>query len=383
MSNLARGTMLAAHALLALLPVGLVLGSVATAQADETVVILGLTSIDGDDEYARNLSGVLRHAAEGVRGWSVSERDVALANLELVAGCEAPDPDCLAQIASTVGAQRLVFGTITRTSGTPYQFAVSLQSYSVATGEVEENVERTLSSTRTDIEDLRDPAREMINALANVPHVGTVRVTAAAGQEVRIDGTMVGTTDGGGVLVASNVTAGSHEIVVGSAPAQTVSVSDGAEALVAIQDAGHDEGGGPGVNWAAVALLSGAGLAVVGMIVSWAELLSLSNDQAYTTHRETLGAMGMSGDIACQESSIAYLGSGPMAAHIRDVCSQGNTFEILQYVFLGVAAAAGATGIVLLVLDSSGGSSSEQASSVQLLPSFGPTHGSMDLRVRF
>ncbi|MFO0685660.1 MAG: hypothetical protein U0234_26600 [Sandaracinus sp.] len=381
MSNLARGWMLAAHALLALVPVGLVLGSVATAQADETVVVLGLTSIDGDDEYARNLSGVLRHAAEGVRGWSVSERDVALANLELVAGCEAPDPDCLAQIASTVGAQRLVFGTITRTSGTPYQFAVSLHSYSVASGAIEENLERTLSSTRTDIEDLREPAREMVNALANVPHVGTIRVTATAHQEVRIDGTVVGSTDGGGVFVASNVTAGSHEVVVGSSASQTVSVSDGAEALVAIQDAHHDEG--PGVNWAAVALLSGAGLAVVGMIVSWAELLSLSNDQAYTAHRETLGAMGMSGDIACQDSSLAYLGSGPMSAHIRDVCSQGNTFEILQYVFLGVAVAAGATGIVLLVLDSSGGSSEEAATTVSLLPSFGPTHGSMDLRLRF
>lgn len=191
----------------------------------------------------------------------------------------------------------------------------------------------------------------------------------------------MGSTDGGGVFVATNVTAGSHEVVVGSSAPQTVSVSDGAEALVAVDETHHDDGG-PGVNWAAVALLSGAGLAVVGMIVSWAELLSLSNDDAYTRHREMLGAMGMSGDIACQESSLAYLGSGPMSAHIRDVCGQGNTFEILQYVFLGVAVAAGATGIVLLVLDSSGGSH-EDASTVSLLPSFGPTHGSMDLRVRF
>src|SRR5689334_2934443 len=63
---------------------GAIAGSVATARAQETVVVLGLTSLEGDDEYARNLSGALRHAATAVRGWSVSERDVALSQMELV-----------------------------------------------------------------------------------------------------------------------------------------------------------------------------------------------------------------------------------------------------------------------------------------------------------
>jgi hypothetical protein len=70
-----------------------------------------------------------------------------------------------------------------------------------------------------------------------------------------------------------------------------------------------------------------------------------------------------------------------MAAHVRDMYSQGSTFEILQYVFLGVAVAAGATGIILLVMDSS--SSHEEATTVSLIPSFGPNSGSMQLRVRF
>lgn len=369
-----------------LLPAGLLLGgllgSVATAQAQESVVVLGLTSVDGDDDYARNLTGALRHAASAVRGWTVSERDVGLSSLELVAGCEAPDLTCLGQIATTVGAQRLIFGTITRTSGAHYELAVSVHSFSVATGQIEENVDRNLSSSRMDIDDLREPARTMIDELANVPHVGTIRVTATAGQEVRVDGTAVGTTDGGGSYVASNVTTGTHEVNVGDAPAQTVTVSEGAEALVAISTSTGGGGGGPSINWAAVALLAGAGVGIVGMIVSWAELLSLSNDTAYNDYRMTLGsAYGLSGDVACQDSSIATLGTGPMSAHVRDVCSQGNTFEILQYVFLGVAVAAGATGIILLVMDSSG--NHDEATTVSLMPHFGPNSGSMDLRVRF
>lgn len=360
----------------------LVLGSAATARAQETVVVLGLTSVDGDDEYARNLTGALRHAAHSVRGWSVSERDVALANLELVAGCEAPDPACLAQIATTVEAQRLIFGTISRTAGDHYEFAVSVHSFSVASGQVEENVDRNLPSSRMDIDDLREPASSIIDALANVPRVGTIRVTATAGQEVRIDGSAVGTTDSGGTFVATDVAAGPHEVTVGSAPAQSVTVSEGSEAMVAIAaTSSGGGGGGPSINWAAVALLAGAGLALVGTIVSWAELLTLSNDQAYNQYRMDLGTTyGLTGDVACQDSSIARLGTGPTAGHIHDVCNQGSTFEILQYVFLGVAVAAGATGVILLVLD---GSNSHEEQTVSLVPSFGPNQGSLTLRMRF
>jgi hypothetical protein len=95
-----------------------------------------------------------------------------------------------------------------------------------------------------------------------------------------------------------------------------------------------------------------------------------------------LGARGLTGDVACQSSNIGLLGTGPMASHINDVCSQGNTFEILQYVFLGVAVAAGATGITLLVLDSSN-SHSDSAPAVSFVPSFGPNSGSMTMRLRF
>ena len=377
---------LLSHTLVLLAPAVLVLGTVAVAQADETVVVLGLTSIDGDDEYARNLSGAMRHAATAVHGWQVSERDVALANLELVAGCEAPDLACLAQIATTVGAQRLIFGTITRTPGDHYEFGVSVYSYSATANEVEEHVDRTLPSSRTDIDELRDPARVMIDQLANVRHVGTIRVSAARGDTVTIDGAAAGTTDASGAFVSGEIASGSHQVVVGSGEARTVMVSDGAEALVALVGAssgggGGGGGGGPSIDWAAVTLLSVAGLALVGTVVSWAQLLSLSNDTAYNNYRMTLGMNGLTGDVACQDASIAMLGSGPMAQHIHDVCGQGNTYEILQYVFLGVAVAAGATGIVLLVLD--GMNSHSDAGAVTLVPSFGPNSGSMQLRVRF
>jgi hypothetical protein len=364
--------------------VGCVIGSVATAQAQETVVVLGLTSLEGDDEFARNLSGALRHAATAVHGWSVSERDVALSQMELVHGCESSDPACMVLIAGTLNAQRIVYGTVSRSPmGSRYEFAVQVFSFNVATGEVDQRAQHNLPSTRTDIDDLRDPAREIIAEIANTPRFGTIRVTAAPGREVRIDGTVVGTTDSGGTFVASDIATGPHEVLVQDAAPQTVSVSEGTEQLVAITavSGGGGGGGGPEINWLAVALLAGAGVALVGTIYSWGRLLALSNDGEYNAYRTSLGDMGVMGDAACAETSFGMV---PMASadHARGVCSEGATLEILQYVFLGVAVAAGATGIVLLVLDSSNGGE-HQEQTVSLVPNVGPNGGSMQLRMTF
>jgi hypothetical protein len=374
------------YVIAAVLVVGAV-GTATTARAQEAVVVLGLTSLEGDDEFARNLSGALRHAATAVRGWSVSERDVALSQMELVHGCESSDPACMVLIAGTLNAQRIVYGTVSRSPmGSRYEFAVSVFSFNVATGEVDQRAQHNLPSTRTDIDDLRDPAREIIAEIANTPRAGTIRVTAAPGREVRIDGTLVGTTDSGGTFVAADVATGPHEVLVQDAAAQTVTVTEGTEQLVAIATVTDGGGGGnqgPGVNWLAVALLAGAGVALVGAIYTWGRLLALSNDGEYNAYRTSLGEMGVSGEVACADSSFA-LATPAMSTYARGVCSEGSTLEILQYVFLGVAVAAGATGIILLVLDSSsGGGEHQEQAALRLVPSAGPNGGSLALHLTF
>ena len=131
-----------------------------------------------------------------------------------------------------------------------------------------------------------------------------------------------------------------------------------------------------------MALLAGAGVALVGTIYSWGRLLALSNDGEYNAYRTSLGTMGVMGDAACADTSFARV---PMATgdHARSVCSEGSTLEILQYVFLGVAVAAGATGIILLVLDSTSGGGEHSEQTVSLVPNVGPNGGSLQLRMTF
>ena len=65
------------------------------ARADITVTVLSLSSVEGDDEFARNLSGALRNAAGNVRGWIVDrDRDVALSQMELTHDCTSSDTQC-------------------------------------------------------------------------------------------------------------------------------------------------------------------------------------------------------------------------------------------------------------------------------------------------
>src|SRR5688572_11535939 len=92
------------------LVVGALLPSLA--QADSTVVVLGVRSLDGDDALAHNVSVALRTGAQKMQGWNVSQRDVSLAQMSLAHGCDEPDARCMADIAGTLEVDRLIYGTI-------------------------------------------------------------------------------------------------------------------------------------------------------------------------------------------------------------------------------------------------------------------------------
>src|SRR5262245_3970633 len=109
------------------------------AHAQTTVVVLGITSLEGDDELARNLTGALRNAASHVDGWQVSENEVTLAQMALAHGCsDEPDTGCLSQIASTLGTQVIVYGILRRAATRGFELSLSL--YDAQTGHIERSV---------------------------------------------------------------------------------------------------------------------------------------------------------------------------------------------------------------------------------------------------
>src|SRR5690606_22646690 len=110
----------------------------AQAQSGASLVVLGIRSVEGDDEFTRNLTGALRHAASQVAGWDVSDREVTLAQMALAHGCDDPDPPCMAAIADSLEIQRVLYGDVRRTSaGDSFDFSINLHLFNGETDQIE------------------------------------------------------------------------------------------------------------------------------------------------------------------------------------------------------------------------------------------------------
>jgi len=184
------------------------------AQTEMPVIVLGLRSMDGDDEFARSLSGVLRHAASQVRGWAVSPRDVSLAQMLIANGCDDADVNCLGQIARGLHMQGVVFGTVRRSAPSgEYTFDVALGLYNSSTNSIDRNVNESLPRTRIDVDDLRAPARRYALMLSGQPAEGSLLVRAPdPNAQVTLDGQVIPGT--GGQWIVSNLSSGSHHLQV-------------------------------------------------------------------------------------------------------------------------------------------------------------------------
>ena len=78
----------------------------APALADSTVVVLGMRSVEGDDDVANDVTEQLRGAARAVQGWTVSSAAVSMAQMSLAHGCDEIDAACLTEIAKGLKADR-------------------------------------------------------------------------------------------------------------------------------------------------------------------------------------------------------------------------------------------------------------------------------------
>jgi hypothetical protein len=334
------------------------------ARADVTVTVLSLSSVEGDDEFARNLSGALRNAASNVRGWIVDpDREVALSQMELTHDCSSSDSICMAQIAATLASQRVIYGSIQRSPiGTRFEFQVTLFLFDAESGEVVDRIVETIPSTSVDIDALREPAREIIERISASMRPGSIRVVGRAGASVVIDGEAVGVIPSGGTYTREDVDAGDHTVSVDGEAEQTIAVAGGTEAVATFTTGGGDDGGGGGsvLPWIGAGLLGVAAVSLGVWIYSMVRLDQLSSDANYERFRRDVGAMNPTATSVC-DSAYFNATLDPRGVG-NSTCSEGATMEILQYVFLGLAVVSAGAGTALVVVGFGEGSSSSSDS---------------------
>ena len=359
----------------------------------QNVIVLGIRSLEGDDEFARNLTGALSHAASQVEGWSISDREVTLSQMALVHGCDDPNPTCLRSIAEGLSVSHVIYGDISRSSsGGDYEFSLSLHHYNNETGHIDPPIAATVSRLRTDIDDLREPARRWILRLSGAPQMGALVVRVnVPGAAVALDGEPVGVVDSDGLLRLPEVSAGSHRVQITADEhatfSSTVSVTAFGEASLEAELERRTGGGGGGVP---LELVVGSALMVVaagaaamwiygGVTVADFNGSGLSPDRIPGDPSVTATWGDVRNNYPTGEQACDMRSSDPERGYCRDA----STAEILEFVGLGVTIAAGALGLYFLIAGLSGDDDSGEAATLEFVPSVGPQHGYLGARLRF
>lgn len=400
------------------------LAATPVAKADENVAVLGIESAEGDLEFVRNLTGALRHAASQMPSWTVGSQEVSLEQMALAHGCSGDNARCLAQIAQTIGADRIIYGQVRRTTASAtYNYALTLSIFTASSAEITRTITDTIPRIQSDIDQLRDRVRRYISELSGAGQNGTLRIMVnVEDAQVLVDGQLRGQTFDG--VLALEVPAGRHrlEVVAGGHERfrGTFNVAQGDETALEVEllergaatdappgdagsmspvEPGPEDGGGPGISVPGLALL-GVGAVMFGLtIYSWVRIDSISSDPDYNEYRlhrvprDNPETPGVDPYDVCEEArNHTPYNHAPYTAEsmaddarrvlaVEDLCNEADALEVLQYVFLGLGTAAAAVGIYLIVDEAS--DSDGTTASIRFQPHIGMNRASLDATLRF
>jgi hypothetical protein len=392
--------------------IALAASSSRSARADSSsVTVLGVRSLDGEDQLERRVSQALRSSARSIDGYRISDREVSLAQMSLAHACEEVDAACLADIATTLSADRLLYGNLVRGGD---KVRITLFNFNASTGTIEASAERTVLAAQ-----LADPTLSQI-MVALVQRVagkggsgaGTLRVTGnRPGAEVSVDGKPVGQLDARGELTIEKVNEGPHAVSVVTSDGRDrreLSVDVRAETTTTLRalltpplpqvteaplasgperpdQAADRRGLKRALGWASVGVAAGFAAAT---IFSWVRMLKISNDDKlydYSLLYAKPGEPGGTND-ACREAVQKNFGNmsnqDPAVVSLendtRKLCTEADKLEKLQYVFLGGTLVFAGVGTWLLV-----SSRKSAQASLSLQPSFAPHQASLRASLRF
>jgi PEGA domain-containing protein len=180
--------------------------------ADAAVAVLGVEASDGaPDALATALTDALRQRVSGTKGFRlVAGRD--LVEVKLVFSCPDEAPSCMAQAGKSLGAGKLIFGSVKKSIGDNY--TVTLKLLDTTRGVVDTWVAEQITKNQAGGTALRGPVQKWFATLTGQGGAGTVRVRGdVIGASVALDGTPYGTIGTEDVTIGG-VTPGKHDLTV-------------------------------------------------------------------------------------------------------------------------------------------------------------------------
>jgi hypothetical protein len=342
--------------------------------ADVSVVVLGLRSLEGDDEFANAMTDALRTSAKSVAGWRLLDRSVSMSQMAVAYNCDDIDAGCLSEISRGQDADRVIFGTVRRTAAqAKYDYEVTLSLFNGST--------HSIVGTETQIVERADgkkanarQAQALVKRLALADSsTGRLFVDVnVLNSEVRLDGQPVGLTQDG-KLQLETVAPGEHQLEVRAdghrkhtqaitiAPSEQTQVSVSLERVqetpdVAVAAPGNAledypvEPSSGSIAWLGYTLIGvGAASAVAWAASMYIIEFQFNRDVTYQNYKNAYQSRTLDACDAALNGDDAGMLSATQLRDFKSQCRTGRTFQVLQWVFLGAAVVAAGAGVYVLI----------------------------------
>ena len=393
------------------------------ALADATVVVLGLRSVEGDDDVANAMTDQLRGAAREVPGFQVSSAAVSMAQMSLAHGCEEIDAACLNEIARGLSADVVVYGTVRRNSArSDFDYAINLSLFDARLGQIAKAVDDVIPRVASSPEMMSEIARKLMQRLSSTAVGGSITLQAnVPDAEVNINDQSVGRTRDG-ALRMDGLQPGQYRVEIRrenyTPYMSTVTVVEGGDTaitamLVPLSSPGarmepdYDEPAVKGhrLGWLGWTLIGVGAVSVAAMAVSMKVITDIDDDPLKVRYadavalgnqrEERLAAMrGETPRIATNvctqaEAGFSYDLTAEETSDVADLCGTAETFQVLQWVFLGIGIA-GVGGGIALVLTAADDPPPDGPTALRLrepvfslAPDFSTTSGGFRAQLRF
>jgi hypothetical protein len=178
---------------------------------DVGVAVLGIEPIDVAQALAQQLTDALRQRTAATSGVKLTQgKD--LIEVKMVFGCDGETPTCMANAGRTLGADKLLYGTVKKASKNTVTVALKLLDVKSAT--VEKFVNDTVPRRELSLGQVGTAAARWFGQLLEIEVKPTLTVSSdPAGANVTVDGQGFGRTP----VTLRDLSAGQHTVVL-SAP---------------------------------------------------------------------------------------------------------------------------------------------------------------------
>jgi hypothetical protein len=312
-----------------------------------SVAVLGVASEEGDDELAAALTSALRAELENDESVKLSNSRASLSQMTMLQDCDIVEADCRMRVGKAVNADQVLYGGLRRAGTRGHEVEVHL--FTTQDGK-DAMARRALPSGESGEAHLPGHARALLAALRG---------------EAPAQPPVAAPADDGPPPVAT--------VTPDVEPLQHAE-ADTAEPPPSQARSSND--------WLGYTLLGVAAVSAGLTVFSWTQIKAAETDESFVAYGNAVYVMEPSVKDVCEKAdqAVRYGVDDQTLLGARAACDQGETFDLLQYVFLGATVVSAGFGAYFL-LDDEGDDGAASSGELSLRARVGRGSGLLSVRL--